>query len=75
MTEKKLVKMFTDYCEEELKQAQRCQVHKDKEGVNHCFTMAYGALMFLNSYFDVYNALRPVWDEYWDKFADLLRKF
>lgn len=70
MTEKKLVEMFTNYCERQLKDAKRC---RDKDSVEHCFTMAYGALMFLESNFKVYDILGPIWDKYWDEFTEIKR--
>lgn len=73
MTEEKLVKMFTDYCERQLNDAKRCQARRDKDSVEHCFTMAYGALMFLESNFKVYDTLGPIWDRYWDEFTEIKR--
>lgn len=70
MTEKKLVEMFIDYCERRINDAKRCH---DKDSVEHCFTMAYGALMFLEANFKVYDILAPIWDKYWNEFTEIKR--
>ena len=71
MNEEKLIEMFVNYCERQLNDAKRCQAHKDS--VEHCFTMAYGALMFLESNWKIYDALAPIWDKYWDEFTKIKR--
>ena len=73
MIERELAEMFTNYCERQLKDAKRCQARRDKDSVEHCFTMAYGALMFLESNFKVYDILAPIWDKYWDEFTEITR--
>lgn len=73
MNEERLVEMFINFCERKLKEAKRSQARKDRESVEHCFTMAYGALMFLVSNFNLYNTLGPIWDKYWDEFTEIKR--
>lgn len=69
VSKKDFAEKYEAYCKERLELAKAKKT--DKDVVQRCSTMAFGAGWFLIDLYDAFKEINPIWDRYHEEFRKL----